>query len=237
VYVNDIFDLHLSPNANLMVYADDILLSKPITTSSDLTALQSDLNLISDWLSNNLLTMNVNKTKLTIISRKRPSNPNSSLHPACVYVSGSPLEVVKCFKYLGVWISDDLSWSLHIESVCSRARRLLGFMYRFFSPHCDSETILMLYKSQVLPILDYACVVWDPHLKKDKLLLESVQHFALKIIDRSWHAESNNALRLKYGLPTLEARRSYFCTLTTFKLLNGILFALVVFIFMLQPLT
>jgi len=47
----------------------------------------------------------------------------------------------------------------------------------------------MLYKSQVLPILDYACVACDPHLKKDK---ESVQHFALKIID------SNNALHLKY---------------------------------------
>jgi len=64
VYVNDIFDLHLSSNANLMVYANNILLSKPIATSSDLTALQSDLNLISDWLSNNLLelTMNVNKT-------------------------------------------------------------------------------------------------------------------------------------------------------------------------------
>jgi len=109
VYVNDIFDLHLSPNANLMVYANDILLSKPITTSSDLTALQSDLILISDWLSNNLLTVNVNETKLIIISRKRPTTSNSSLHPACVYVNGSPLEVVKCFKYLGVWISHDLS--------------------------------------------------------------------------------------------------------------------------------
>ena len=89
----------------------------------------------------------------------------------------------------------------------------------------------MLYKPQVLPILDYACVVWDPHFKKDKLLLESVQNFALKIIDRSWHAESNNALHLKYGLPTLEARRSYLCTF------NGIFFVLVVFILMLQPLT
>ena len=78
VYVSDNFDLHLSPNAILMVYADGILLFKPIATSSDLTALQSDLNLISDWLSNNLLTTNVNTTKLMIISRKRPSNPNSS---------------------------------------------------------------------------------------------------------------------------------------------------------------
>jgi len=165
-----------------MVYAEDILLSKPITTSSDLTALQSDLNLISDWLSNNLLTMNVNKTKLMIISRKRPTTSNSSLHPACVYVNGSPLEVVKCFKYLGVWISDDLSWSLHIESVCSRARRLLGFMYRFFSPHCDSGTILMLYKSQVLPILDYACVAWDPHFKKTSYFWSLFNTLHLKLL-------------------------------------------------------
>jgi len=44
-------------------------------------------------------------------------------------------------------------------------------VFRFFSPHCDSETILMLYKSQVLPMLDDACVVRD---KRDKLLLESL---------------------------------------------------------------
>ena len=33
-------------------------------------------------------------------------------------------------------------------------------------------------KSQVLPVLEYTCNVWDPHLKKDQLLLESVQLFA-----------------------------------------------------------
>ena len=53
-------------------------------------------------------------------------------------------------------------------------RRLLGYMFRTFSPHCDQASIIALYKSQVLPILEYACVVWDPHLKKDQLLLESV---------------------------------------------------------------
>jgi len=37
------------------------------------------------------------------------------------------------------------------------------------SLHCDSETILMLYKYQVIPILDYACMVWDPHLKQASL--------------------------------------------------------------------
>jgi len=163
--------------------------------------------------------MKINKTKLMNISRKCPTTPNSSLHPACVYVNGSPLEVMKCFKYLGVWISDDLSWSLHIESVCSRARRLLGFIYRFLhNPEWGGLGICTALEwSQNHSEEKKPCVVWDPYFKKDKLLLESVQHLALKIIDRSWYAESNNALHLKYGLPTLEARRSHFCTLTTFR--------------------
>ena len=98
-----------------------------------------------------------------------------------IFLNGKQLERVKHFNYLGLWISDDLSWSYHIEAVCSKARRMLGFIYRFFSPHCDANTILSLYKAHVLPILDYASVVWDPHLKKDQQLLDSVQHFALKL--------------------------------------------------------
>jgi len=159
---------------------------------SDLTALQSDLNLILDWLSNNLLTMNVDKTKLMIISMQEAPyySQLQSPYPACVYVNGSPLEVMKCFKYLGVWISDDLSWSLHIESVCSRARRLLGFMYRFF------------FSS--LWFWPFLCCT-NPNSPHSRLCLcglgpSPVQHLALKIIDRSWHADSNNALHFKYGL-------------------------------------
>ena len=109
-----------------------------------------------------------------IISRKRPSNPNSSLHPACVYVNGSPLEVLVCGSltiYHGHFA---------LNLLCSRARTLLSFMYRCDS-HCDSDTILMLYKPQVLPILDYACVLWDPHLKKDNWSLFNTLHLKLLI--------------------------------------------------------
>ena len=59
----------------------------------------------------------------------------------------------------------------------------------FFSPHCDACTILALYKAHGLPMLDYACIVWDPHLRKDQLLLESVQHFALKIASQTWNSD------------------------------------------------
>ena len=44
-------------------------------------------------------------------------------------------------KYLGVWISDDLTWTKHIESVCNRSRGLLGYIFRTLSP----DSILHIY--------------------------------------------------------------------------------------------
>ena len=79
----------------------------------------------------------------------------------------------------------------------------------------QSMVILTLYKAHVLPMLDYACIVWDPHLRKDQLLLELVQHFALKIASRSWNLDYQT-LRTRYDLAPLMNRRSYFKLLGLF---------------------
>ena len=107
--------------------------------------------------------------------------------------------------------------------MCCRARRQLGFIYRFFPPLCDAGTILTLYKAHVLLMLDYICIVWDPHLRKEQLLLESVQHFALKIASRSWNLDYQT-LRTHYDLAPLTNRRSCFKFLATFKFVHGFLY-------------
>ena len=128
-------------------------------------------------MNTNHLDLNPAKTKFMLITR------SSALFKNCpsFYLNGQLIERVHYFKYLGIWFSDDLSWSKYVESVCCRARRLLGYMYRTFSPYCSQATIIHLYKSQVIPIIEYGCVVWDPHLQKDQILLENVQRFAVKL--------------------------------------------------------
>ena len=140
-------------------------------------------------------------------SRSRPCNFTP------LFLNGSKLERVSHFKYLGVRISDDLSWSKHFESICSKSRRSLGYIFRTFSPHCDPAAVLSLYKSQVLLVLEYTCVVWDPHLKKDQLL-ESVQLFATRLSSRQWFAKSDT-LNQYFNLPSLLDRHKYFKLLFT----------------------
>ena len=98
-----------------------------------------------------------------------------------MYINGSPIKKVPSFKYLGILISDDLSWSKHIDRICAKARRLLGFFYRSFSSSIDSQTFLSFYKTQVLLVLEYGCAVWDPQLTKNIEKLENVQKLPIEL--------------------------------------------------------
>ena len=94
-----------------------------------------------------------------VISRRRdPTLPQSSLT-----ICGVDLEKVDAMKYLGVCISKNLSWSTHVNSVCSKAKRILGLLYRRFYNHSTSEVMLQLYLSLVRPHMEYAAAVWSPH--------------------------------------------------------------------------
>ena len=61
-YINDLCNIPLSPGTKLMLFADDIMLFKPISASHDAALFQADVNLVNDWVSNNHLTINTNKS-------------------------------------------------------------------------------------------------------------------------------------------------------------------------------
>ena len=101
------------------------MLFKPISVSHDATLFQADVNLVTDWFSNNHLTINTNKTKFMLISRRRKLP--KKFPP--LYLNNVQIESVSHFRYLGVWISDDLTWSKHVETICCKARRILAGLY------------------------------------------------------------------------------------------------------------
>ena len=171
---------------------------------------------ICDWVTYNHLSVNVAKTKYLIISRRA----QSTCHYPLLLLDGAAIELVRHYKYLGVWISDDLTWSKHIDSVCCKARCLLGYMYRTFSLYCEPSTVLTLYKSQFFQFGLRLCGLGPP--SKDQLLSDSVQLFAKRMATHSWR-ETNQTLLSQCKLPSLLSRRSYFKLLYSFKFFNGFL--------------
>ena len=127
------------------------------------------------------MTFNESKCKVMHISQKR-----SLLSPCTlIMLNGSILETVTMYKYLGLLISSDLSRSNHIQGVCSKARKILGLIYRKYYRFSNTATLLQLYTSLVCPHLDYAAPVWDPYLQRDIQLLERVQTFACRMCNKA----------------------------------------------------
>jgi len=120
IYIDDVSSLELSESSVLNLYADDMLLYKSVKCSEDYQQLQLDIDKISAWVDRNLLSLNPVKCKTMLLSRKR----NLSQPPQFL-LNETPLalERVESFKYLGVLISSDLSWSAHIDSICTTGKK------------------------------------------------------------------------------------------------------------------
>ena len=203
--------------SSLVLYADDILLYRPICTGEDYSVLQEDINSISNWATANLMTFNTSKCKSMLISRKRtPCSPTTPLH-----LNGIPLETVTTFKYLGVLMSSNLQWSPHIQDICSKACKIIGLLYRRYYQYSDPSTLLHLYLSLVRPHTEYAAQVWDPHLLKDINSLENVQKFALRVCCKNWNLGYSELLDL-CSVPSLENRRLHLKLCHMFKIVNNL---------------
>ena len=216
IYVNDVCTVNLSSDCRLTMYADDILMFKPIECTEDFTAFQEDINSISDWVDINYLQFNVQKCKFMLVSRKK----NQLMHPDLL-LCDQPLQRVDTYKYLGLLVSSDLSWSDHVSSICSKARKLLGMLYRRFYAHSNSDALFHLYQSLVRPHLEYASSVLSPYRIGEIKALEDVQKFALRICRKTWDQSYQSLLEL-FQIPTLEDRRIYLDLCTMFKIVHNL---------------
>lgn len=147
------------------------------------------------------MDINITKTKLLTFATIKSKS-------AFDYkVNGAILEKVTHYKYLGVFLTDNLDWKMHIDHIVSKANRSLGYLRRnlFLAP---SDVRLLAYKSFILSKLEYASIIWNPW--QDYLIkkIESVQNRAVRFIFRDYSFTSSvTALKTRADLVPLCNRR------------------------------
>ena len=213
IFINEVGVLSLSPCARLFLFADDILLLHPLSSSSCWGVLQDDLKLITSWLTHNSLSVNPSKSKYMIFSFKSQADFDYLPPLLLNHVS---LERVYSFKYLGLQFSPSMSWSNHISQIIKKAKRLLGLIYQHFYKS-SSKTLLSLYVTLVTLILEYTSVIWDPSSPSVSSSLEAVHHFALKLASKSW-SSSYSSLLSSFNISSLSQCRAKFKVIHIFKL-------------------
>lgn len=124
IYVND---LPLCVSSNIHLFAEDCFFFREIIDDNDVKLLQTDINAVTSWCNTWKMELNINKCKVLRVSRiKTSAVPSYNLN-------NSILEFVPSYRYLGVHISSDLTWSIPIDTIINNANRTLGYLRRNFS--------------------------------------------------------------------------------------------------------
>ena len=89
----------------------------------------------------------------------------------------NPISFVDSHKHLGVTLSSTGQWHSRIENTVKSATKILGIM-RKLKYSLSRNALNLMYMSYMLPILEYASVVWDGCSEQDSLTLKKVQNEA-----------------------------------------------------------
>ena len=199
IYINDIADSLISCSR---LFADDTSLSYSSTCINDLERIiNSDLEKLKVWSCKWLTTFNPSKTEALFIS-----NSKETLRPLDLIFDNTALEISSFHKHLGVTLHENAKWSIHIQNIYSSSMKRVNAM-RKLKYLLNRKTLLKIYKCFILPILEYACEVWDGCTAQECDILESVQLEAARIITGLPRFCKKEYLYTETGLETLAQRR------------------------------
>ena len=107
LYIND-----LETHVPLFKYVDDSTLFE-ICNTNEISEIQESIDKAADWTSMNCMKINSKKSWddnkfYTYDVNFKKSVPN-------IIIEGIPVEVVTRAKLLGVILSDDLTWNMHVD--------------------------------------------------------------------------------------------------------------------------
>lgn len=130
--------------------------------------------------------------------------------PSNVYtINEKILQTTDCFKYIGVYLSADLSCSAHIDHTTNKAFQKLRLIKRRLHL-AKSETKLHAHTTLIRSGLKYASIIWTPSGVSLINRLESVQNKAVRFILSSYSPyQSVSLVKQTINIPDLITRRKF----------------------------
>ncbi len=97
-------------------------------------------------------------------------------------ISGTPVDKVSSFKYLGVNISDDLTWTTHIQTQVKKARQRLYHLRQLRKFRVSPEILKTFYSGAIESVLTQCISVWYGNASyQDCIALQRVVRLAERI--------------------------------------------------------
>ena len=165
MFIND-----LTTTAPIYKYVDDSTMFE-VCQEGDTTQIQESVDMVDIWTNQNDMRLNSEKCKEMIIDFSRNYSLTSGIQN--VTIGEQVLERVEHAKMLGVTISNNLTWSKHVDNIVSKAGKRVYMLYQLKRAGVSQNDLVKMYVSIIRPVLEYACPVWSRSL-------QNIYHMQLK---------------------------------------------------------
>jgi hypothetical protein len=167
-------------NNHIVKFADDTTLVGLIT-KGDETQYRLEVDHLTTWCRDNNLLLNVSKTKEIVVDFRRGHTQHLPLT-----IDGAVVERASSTKFLGVHISEDLSWTTNTASLAKRAQRRLYFLRKLRRASAPPAIMTTFYRGTIESILSSCIAVWGGSCTEyNRKALQRIVNTAGRIIGAS----------------------------------------------------
>ena len=206
----------LSSGTEATSFADDTRVMRGIKSLTDCNILQDDLHKVYNWATQVNMHFNADKFECLRFCANQGDVPDYQY----MAPNNIPIEIKPHLRDLGVEISSDLSFKVHISKMVTAASRIAGWALRTFRRR-GVGVMLTLWKCIIQPRLDYCSQLWTPDDQESIHSIECVQqNFISKV---SGTENMNHWERLNYlKLYSQERRRERYVVIFLWKIAEGL---------------
>ncbi len=163
-----------SSSNHIIKFADDTTVVGLIR-NNDETHYREEVAQLAEW---NNLSLNVGKTKEVVMDFRR----NSVDHPPLT-IDGSTVERVGSTKFLGVHITEDLTWTTNVTSLNKKGQQRLYFLCWLKRASLPPPILTTFYRGTIENVLTTCITVWYGNCSAaDRKTLQRAVNTAAKII-------------------------------------------------------
>ena len=144
-----------SHNSNLFIkFADDTTVVGLIS-NKDETNYRNEVRRLAGWCTDNNLSLNVEKTKEIVVDFRRTHTQHAPLT-----INGATVERVSSTKFLGVVITEDLSWTGNAAALAKKSQQRLYFLRKLRRASATPPIMHTFYRGTIESILSSCITVW-----------------------------------------------------------------------------
>eukprot|EP00061_Rhincodon_typus_P010870 g35477.t1 len=124
-------------------FADDTTVLGWIS-NNDKSKYRREIDALVTWSNENNLSLNVGKTKELITDFRKKGGEHAPIH-----IEGTEVERMNSIKFLGVTITNDLSWTSHVDAIVKKAQQHLFSLRRLRKCGMSIRSLTNFYRCTI----------------------------------------------------------------------------------------